>query len=376
MPDFHFSADLLHPQRIAFGSGTLSVIRPWVEERGLKRILVVTDAFNATRLDRLGLTGRLTVFGRAKPDPEVPTLNELLGVAEAARPELVIGFGGGSVMDLAKLAAALAGSGQTLREVIGPDRLAGRRAALIQLPTTAGTGSEVSTRAFFTDPATPARLAVRSRHLLADLTVVDPDLTTTLSAALTATTGMTAMAHCAEALTNPKSNPVIDPYAFEGIHLIGRFLTRAVLDATDQEARAGLALAAMYGGFCLEASDASAVHALAHPLGARHGIAHGVASALLFPHILAFNASASPMRTKQVLEALGLPASNTPSAVLESSRGFCQGLGLAMYLSRLGVPESALPAMAAEAHASSNGLGNTPGTLSAERILAIYRAAY
>jgi CheY-like chemotaxis protein len=124
-----------------------------------------------------------------KPEPDIPNLEKALALAEAARPELVIGFGGGSAMDLAKLVAVLPGSGQGIHEVVGPEKVLGRRVALIQVPTTAGTGSEGGTRALVTDPSTRNKLAVQSRHMLADLAVVDPDLTLTVPAPVTAAAG-------------------------------------------------------------------------------------------------------------------------------------------------------------------------------------------
>ncbi|MFC7735728.1 iron-containing alcohol dehydrogenase [Roseomonas sp. GCM10028921] len=376
MPDIHSPIELLRPPRIEFGSGTLSAIRPWVEERGLRRSLVVADAFNAARVDLLGLPGEVTVFGEVKPEPDLPNLEKVLAVAEAMRPDLVIGYGGGSAMDLAKLVAVLPGSGQTLHEVVGPERVRGRSAALIQVPTTAGTGSEGGTRSLVTDPATQNKLAVQSRHMLADLAVVDPDLTMTVPPAVTAATGVDAMAHCAEAFTSRKSHPIIDLYALEGIRLVGRFLPRAVKDGSDKEARAGLALASMYGGFCLGPVNTTAGHAVAYPLGTRHHIPHGLACALIFPHTLAHNAPAVPEKTALVLEALGLPASRDPKTVLEGAHAFCERLGVEMRLSALRVPHDDLGTMATEAHAIRRLLDNNPRDLSRDEILAMYEAAF
>jgi alcohol dehydrogenase class IV len=205
--------------------------------------------------------------------------------------------------------------------------------------------------------------------------VVDPDLTMTVPPAVTAATGVDALAHCAEAFTSRKAHPVIDLYALEGIRLVGRFLARAVADGSDREARAGLALASMYGGFCLGPVNTTAGHAVAYPLGTRHHIAHGLACAVIFPHTLAFNAPAVAEKTALVLQALGLPSVGSPAAVREEAYGWCAGLGIEMRLSRLGVPESDLGAMATEAHAIRRLLDNNPRELSREEILAMYRTA-
>jgi alcohol dehydrogenase class IV len=227
-----------------------------------------------------------------------------------------------------------------------------------------------------TDPATQNKAAVQSRHMLADIAIVDPDLTLTVPPAVTAATGVDAMAHCVEAFTSKKAHPLIDLYALEGIRLVGRFLKRAMADGNDKEARAGLALASMYGGFCLGPVNTTAGHAVAYPLGTRHHIPHGLACALIFPHALAFNAPAMPDKTALVLEALSLPKSSDEAAVRDATYRFCANLGVEMKLSALGVPREDLETMAAEAHAIRRLLDNNPRDLSREQILAMYEAAF
>jgi alcohol dehydrogenase class IV len=211
--------------------------------------------------------------------------------------------------------------------------------------------------------------------MLADLAVVDPDLTMTVPAAITAATGVDALAHCVEAFTSRKAHPLIDLYALEGVGLVGRYLARAVADGADREARAGLALASTYGGFCLGPVNTTAGHAVAYPLGTRHGIAHGLACAAIFPHTLAFNAPAQPEKTQSILRALGARGVKDKRAVFAAAHGFCTNLGIEMRLSKLGVPESDLGAMADEAHAIRRLLDNNPRDISRDEILAIYRAA-
>jgi alcohol dehydrogenase class IV len=369
--------DIVRPNQITFGGGTAGTVGAWVAARGLSRALVVADAFNARRTGVLGLTCDVTVFGDVRPEPDVPNLDALLAAAVAARADVVIGFGGGSAMDLAKLAAVLPGSGQTLQEVVGPEKVNGAgRVALVQVPTTAGTGSEAGTRALVTDPVTQNKLAVQSLHMLADLAVVDPDLALTVPPHVTAATGVDAMAHCVEAYTSKRAHPTIDLYALEGVRLVGRHLPRAIADGADREARAGLALASLYGGYCLGPVNTTAGHAVAYPLGTRHHIAHGAANALIFPHVLACNFLVARDKTLAILGALGLAPAQTEAAVFDAAHGFCAGLGIEMQLSKLGVPRDDLPAMAAEAHAIRRLLDNNPRDLSRDDILRIYQAAY
>ncbi|WP_439552612.1 iron-containing alcohol dehydrogenase [Falsiroseomonas sp.] len=376
MTDLLRPIEILRPTRLEFGAGTVSVVGQWAREHGITRTLVISGGFNARRVDVLGLPGEVAVFGTVKPEPDLPNLEAALALAEQVKPQLVVGFGGGSALDLAKLVAVLPGSGQTLHDVVGPEKVRGRAVKLAQVPTTAGTGSEAGTRSLVTDPATEQKLAVQSRHMLADLAVVDPELTMSVPAAVTAATGVDAMAHCVEAFTSKRAHPLIDLYALEGIRLVGRFLARAVADGSDREARAGLMLASLYGGYCLGPVNTTAGHAVAYPLGTRQHIAHGHACALVFPHTLAFNAPVMAEKTALVLAALGLPASSEEAVVRDATHAFCAKLGIEMRLSALGVPESALESMATEAHAIRRLLDNNPRDISAAEILAIYRRAF
>jgi alcohol dehydrogenase class IV len=368
--------NLARPRQVAFGLGAASGLADWVIGRGLARALIVADAFNAERVGLLGFEDKVEVFSSFHPEPDTNDLARLLAAAEASRPDVVIGFGGGSAMDLAKLAAVLPGSGQSLADVVGVDKVIGRRPALVQAPTTAGTGSEAGSRALVTDPASLNKLAVQSDHMLADFAVVDPELTLSVPRAITVATGVDALAHCVEAFTSRKAHQTIDLYALEGIRLIGASLPRASVDGSDREARAGMALASFYGGLCLGPVNTTAGHAVAYPLGTRHHIPHGAANALIFPHVLAFNAPAVPERTATVLAALGLESSAEPSAVFDATYRWCAKLGCEMRLSTLGVPENDLPVMAREAHAIRRLLDNNPRDLTADQILGIYRNAY
>ncbi|TBW40858.1 iron-containing alcohol dehydrogenase [Siculibacillus lacustris] len=376
MADLTTPIEILHPPILKFGPGTVAEIGAFAAKRGFGRTLVVADAFNGARVDLLALPGAVVVFDRVTAEPTITDLAAALAVAADFAPDLVVGFGGGSAMDLAKLVAVLWTGEQTLHEVVGPDRVAPRRTALAQVATTAGTGSEMGIRALVTDPETAAKLAVQSAEMLADLAVVDPDLTLTVPARITAETGVDALAHCAEAYTNIKAHPLIDVYALSGIRLIGRFLPRAVADGADREARAGLALASLQGGICLGPVNTHAGHAVAYPLGTRHHMPHGAANAVIFPHVLAYNAPARPERTAEILAALGLEPSSDPQTVYERAWGWCRSLGIEMRLSARGLGEGDLAPMATDAAAIRRLLDNNPRPIGEAEILAIYRAAF
>lgn len=363
---------VLRPHRIEFGPGKAAFVGDWARTHRITRTLVISDAFNSRRVDLLGLPGEVIVFAEVKPEPDLPNLEKLLGVARDARAQLIVGFGGGSAMDIAKLTAVMIEDTRSFHELVGPGKASPRKALLVQVPTTAGTGSEAGTRALITDPASLSKLAVESNHMLADLAIIDPDLTMTVPPAVTAATGVDALAHCVEAFTSTRAHPIIDMYARQGIALVGKYLARAVADGTDVEARAGLALASLYGGFCLGPVNTTAGHAVSYPLGTRHKIAHGLANAIIFPHTLAFNAEAAPQKSAEIADLLGLQA----ASLFDTAYDFCAGLGVEMRLGEVGVPRDDLEVMAEEASQIRRLLDFNPRSISKDDILAMYEAAY
>ncbi|MFO1208417.1 MAG: iron-containing alcohol dehydrogenase [Amaricoccus sp.] len=374
MPNLPSPLEMQRPPIVRFGAGQVATLASWLAAADVRRPFVVADKVNAARLDILGLANP-TLFGDVKPEPDLPNLEAAVAAAKAAQADAVIGFGGGSAMDLAKLVAVLATSDRRLADISGPNRAPKRRARLAQIPTTAGTGSEVGTRALITDPETMNKIATESVEMLADIAIIDPALTVSVPPMVTAATGVDAMAHCVEAFTSKRSHPIIDAYAIQGIELVGRYLRRAVEDGADLEARAGLALAAFYGGVCLGPVNTTAGHAVAYPLGTRHKLAHGIANALIFPHVLAVNAPAVPEKTALVGRALGF-GTDARQQVLGGATDFCRSLGLDMALRAHGVPREDLAASAKEAHAIRRLLDWNPVDLSEADILEIYEAAY
>lgn len=365
---------IFQPPRLEIGAG--AVTRVGSLASGHERILVVASHRTADQVGQLDLKGKVSVFAGVVGEPDSVMLEAALAAAQQLAPDLVIGFGGGAVMDVAKLVAALWNGTQDLKEVVGPDKVAQRRTALVQIATTAGSGSEAGSRALIVDPETRNKLAVESPHLVADLAVLDPELTFSLSPAATAATGLDALAHCVEAFTSRKAHPVIDGYARMGIALVGTHLARAVRNGHDAEARQGMMLASFYGGICLGPVNTAAGHALAYPLGTHLNLAHGLANAVIFPHVLAFNESAVASRTAEIVDLLGLAGRVRADGILDGVRGFCSDLGIEMRLSRLGATEEQLPAFAEIAHSVRRLMDNNPRDMDVGQIQAIYRDAY
>jgi alcohol dehydrogenase len=361
------------PRRFEFGAGAAAQVGLWAAAAGYRRVMVLTAKSMRGMVDRLGLPDSIMVYDGVLPEPDTDNLALALAAVQAATPDLIVGFGGGSVMDVAKLVSVL-GEGVVLADVIGPNRVAGRKVALALVPTTAGTGSEAGIRALVTDAATLNKVAVESPYLSADMVALDPGLTMTVPPAVTAATGIDAMAHCVEALTNRKSHPLIDDYARLGIGLVARYLPRAVADGGDAEARAGLLLAAYYGGICLGPVNTAAGHALAYPLGTRLKLPHGLANAVIFPHVLAFNQPVAPEKTAQIGALLGF-RSDTPESLLQDAAAWCRDLGVEMRLSAHGARDQDLAAWATEAHAIRRLMDNNPREMSEAEVLTIYRNA-
>ncbi len=240
-------------------------------------------------------------------EPTFSDFHRLLQAAEDFNANGVIGIGGGSVMDVAKLIAALLNSKQSLDEIIGNNRLKGRNTWLACVPTTSGTGSEVSPNSILIDDINKGgKVGIISRYLVPDASFIDPLYTVGVPADVTGATGLDALTHCIEAFVNRFSHPVIDLYALEGIRLIAGALERAVNCGTDLDARSDLSLGSMYGGMCLGPVNTAAVHALSYPLGSKYGIPHGLANAILLPSVMRFNIPEVPKLYAKIAEALGV----------------------------------------------------------------------
>ena len=283
-------------------------------------------------------------------------------------------------MDVAKLVAALFDGKQDVNDVFGIGKLRGRSTFLVCLPTTAGTGSEVSPNAILLDPRDQLKKGVISPHLMPDAAYVDPMLTLGVPPAVTAATGMDALTHCIEAYANRFAHPIVDLYALQGVRLIAANLTRAVCNGDDLDARTNLALASMYGGMCLGPVNTGAVHALAYPLGGEFHVAHGVSNAVLLPHVLEFNLPAAPQRYADIAVALGVERgredAETARRGLAKLRELTRQCGIPPSLSQLGIPQSAIDRMAKAAMTVTRLLNLNVRELTLADAIDIYRKAF
>lgn len=360
-------------------------------ERGASRVLIVTDP-GITQLGLLAevLPGFSTeqiavaVFDQVVADPPQAVVESAIAQAREFNAQLIVGFGGGSSMDVAKLVALLAhpDNSQTLSDIYGVGNAKGQRLPLIQVPTTAGTGSEVTPVAIITTGETTKMGAV-SALLLPDLALLDAELTMGLPPAVTAATGIDAMVHAIEAYTSAlKKNPLSDMLAREALRLLAANLDEAVHNGSNRDARQAMLLGACLAGQAFANAPVAAVHALAYPLGGHFHIPHGLSNALVLPHVLGFNAaSAAPLYAELAPLVLrhkwkdGAAMDQTEHFIFELA-DFSERSGLPTRLRDAGVPENMLPQLAADAMLQQRLLVNNPREMTEQHALAIYQSAY
>ncbi|CAB3729498.1 Long-chain-alcohol dehydrogenase 1 [Paraburkholderia phenoliruptrix] len=293
-------------------------------------------------------------------------------------PDAVLAVGGGSVLDAAKLFAVRLTNHAPLRDWLGIDLIASPGKPLILVPTTSGTGSEVTPNAIVTLPDEELKVGIVSRHLLPQLVILDATLTLDLPKPITAATGMDAFIHALESYISTKANPVSDMYAMESMRLIGANLIEAYENGHSLKAREAMLLGSMYGGLALTAAGTAAVHALAYPLGGMFNITHGVANSMLLPHVMEFNLDAIVGRLARVAHALGLVRHDdsddaAANALLARLREWTAALAIPQDLRKFGVAEAHLDALAVAASKVKRLLGNNPKPLNLDDIKAIYR---
>lgn len=373
------------PGKLVFGPGTLGTLADELLHIKASRVYLLTIDPLVPQLSELirSLASRqvtVAVNTAIVQEPSFADFEKLLLEARRFDPDVVVGVGGGSVLDVAKLVAAQVDNTQTLADIVGIGLLQGRRKKLVCLPATAGTGSEVSPNAILVDEADNQKKGIISPFLVPDLVIVDPLLTGSVPPQITAATGLDALTHCLEAYTNKFAQPFMDMYAYEGMRLIAAHLVQAVQNGQDEVARTQVAMGSLLGGFCLGPVNTAGVHALSYPLGSTFHLAHGLSNALLLPYVMAFNVPAAPQKYAQVALALGCDrgASDEETAArgIAKIRSLVQECGIPARLREVGVPESALPQLAEDALKITRLLKNNPRPITLADAIHIFQSAY
>lgn len=360
------------------------ILGAWTERRHL---LIVTDKFlhsngllDAAKasLQQAGFT--LSVFDDVVADPPESVLHDCVGQARAAKVDLVLGLGGGSSMDIAKLAAVLIPSSQQLADLYGIGKVKGSRLPLVQIPTTAGTGSEVTNITILTTGET-TKMGVVAQPLYADKVILDAELTTGLPALITAATGIDAMVHAIEAYTSRhRKNPLSDALAREALRLLASNLVAACEDGSNRQAREAMLLGATLAGQAFANAPVAAVHALAYPLGGHYHIPHGLSNALMLGPVLRFNLSAAAPLYAELADVLLGPSD---AIVTDRATGFVAFMddlmnrsGAPRRLRDVKVTEDSLALLASDAMKQERLLQNNPVELREADALALYQAAF
>ncbi|MCA8297956.1 iron-containing alcohol dehydrogenase [Burkholderia sp. AU30198] len=360
------------------------VMAAWTERR---HVLIVTDAglHNAGVLEpakaSLAAEGfRVAVFDEVVADPPEIVVSRCVEFARSAAANIVIGLGGGSSMDIAKLAAVLTVSRQSLAEMYGIGNVQGARLPLVQIPTTAGTGSEVTNISIVSVNET-TKMGIVARQLYADKVILDAELTVGLPRSHTAATGIDAMVHAIEAYTSKhKKNAISDALAREALRLLVSNLIPACENGEDRQAREAMLLGATLAGQAFANAPVAAVHALAYPLGGHFHIPHGLSNALMLAPVLRFNAEAAASHYAELADVVGAGGTGDATERTAAFIAFMEDLmdrsGAPRRLRDVGVTHASLPTLAADAMKQQRLLLNNPVVVTESDALRLYEQAY
>ena len=373
------------------GSGRATDTAPEVLSKLGKRILFITDP----GLKKLGLidktiealktNSKIIIFDRVEADPSLKTLMSVVDVGKEFKATGVIGFGGGSSMDVAKLCALLLGSNEDIEEAWGVANAKGPRLPLVLYPTTAGTGSEVTPISIITVGGDEKK-GVSSPVILPDLAILDPDLTIGLPSHITAATGIDAMVHAIEGYASKSINNNImsKMLAKEALSILGRSIKKAVFEGTDINARTDMLLGSMMAGMAFGNSPVAGVHALAYPLGGTFHIPHGLSNSLVLPHVLRFNiaddnaAQLYAELAPRLFPKMDISSDNKETSIkfIDNLASLSKELGLEQKLRGLNIPEDACAKMASDAMKQSRLLINNPREITEKDAFDIYKLAW
>lgn len=374
---------------VQFGAGALARLGELARATMGSRVMLITDpGMLATGIiDRaqaiLAAAGlEVTLFSDVQADPPEAVILAATEAAVAAGAQGVIGLGGGSSLDVAKLVALLAMGDETLQGIYGVGNAKGPRLPLILVPTTAGTGSEVTPISIVTT-GTAEKMGVVSPVLIPDVALLDPELTYGLPAHVTAATGIDAMVHAIEAYASgsANNNPLSRMLALQALRLMGRAVLRAVQDGGDHAARADMLLGSMLAGQAFANAPVAAVHALAYPLGGHFHIPHGLSNALVLPHVLRFNAVTAPepyaeMAPHAFPHLAALQGQERAAAFCEALADLSRNCELPQRLRDMTITQDWLPRLARDAMNQTRLLVNNPRPVTEADALAIYTAAF
>jgi alcohol dehydrogenase len=373
-------------ERIVHGRGMLAQLPAEIARLRGTKILLVTDpgivkAGIAHRVTALLGDFHVEIFAEVEPDPSIETVIACAARARTAGCDLVVGLGGGSALDVAKCAAAFVNNPGDIRDYLGIDKLPNAAVAKIMIPTTAGTGSEVTNVAVLSLKAEKTKKGIVSRHLLADAAILDPELTLGLPPAVTAATGMDALTHAIEAYVSRFAQPLTDRFALDAIAMIAAALPTAVHNGADIAARETMLTASLYAGLAFGSAATGMVHGLAMPLGGQFDVPHGIANSVLLPHVMRWNLVAALPRYRDIARAMGVRVDHL--SLREGAEGavaaveqLARDVGIPATLDDLGVPRSAIEALAKDGMTNLRQVRPNPRNVTYEGLVSILEGAF
>lgn len=367
------------------GQGSISELPSLIKAYKPEHVLIISDAGVAACgiLDVVykalkGNSWRITIESQTRKEPSTGEITAMQLRLLYDRPDVILALGGGTPLDIAKVLSVLVDSGTRVEDLLGTGLVREPGIPVIAVPTTAGTGSEVTPISVMTDDRDGIKKAVVSRFIIPQTAVLDANLLLRLPVHISAFTGMDALTHAIEACTSNRANELTDMYAYKAIELIGKNLRQAVLHGDDVEARQNMLIASLYAGIAFTNAGVAAVHALAYPPGGLYGVPHGLANSLLLPHVVRFNLPAATEPYKKIAGLLQPDSFGKMDAnqLVEILLHLCADLGIPAGLSKVGVPEDAIPSMAFEAAQIKRLMDNNPRPVTAHDAAAIYREAF
>lgn len=360
-----FSFEL--PTKIEYGVGAARGLVDAVKKLNAGKLLLITDKgiVSSGLLEKI--TGSLKahkmnwkVFDNVEPNPKDYNVQQGAEIARRFGPDCLVALGGGSPIDCAKAIAVLAFQGGAVRDYEGPDKIGADVLPLVAVPTTAGTGSEVTFSSVITDSSEKFKFSIKDPKIAPKVALVDPEMTLTMPPELTASTGMDALTHAIEAFTAKVSEPIADSAALYAIELIARYLRIAVSESHNLEARAGMLLGSVLAGIAFSHADVAAVHCVAEALGGKYDAAHGVCNAIVLPAVMAYNMEYCKQRYARIAAAMGLAVENVDQGAeraVEAVKKLASDIHLPGFNS-LGVKEKDLEELAVNAFKNGSNIDN------------------
>jgi alcohol dehydrogenase len=375
-------------KKIVFGNRSSRALVSHIQDLNAKNPLVVMDknlakaGFQEAVANLLIPEGmKYTLYDKVEPEPRIELADEGAALAIKNKCDIVVGIGGGSAMDVAKAIAVLATNKGSAVDYLGLNKVTKPGLPKIMIPTTAGTGSEVTFTAVFIRKNLKKKEGMNSPYLYPELALLDPELTLSLPPRPTAETGIDALCHAIESYTSVIASHMSELFSLQAIALIAENLRTCVHDGKNLQARENMLLASLYAGLGLANAGVTAVHSLSYPLGGKYGIGHGMANTLMLPATMAFNLPAALDKFADVAEAMGevtddLPVREAAYLALEAVESLIEDCGISSSLAEFGIKEKDFPALADVALTVARPLENNPRKITKEDAIEIYSDAF